>query len=263
MKFSTIIKDHPLPAYFVLAYLLTWALLPLLLLNLALGVMGLLMPAVAAIVVAGVSEGTDGVIQLLRPLLIWRVYPLWYGVALGLPILLSLLAVGVGGLWGWPVQMHTAEFTPLLLTVFVLVVGEEIGWRGFALPRLLQRYSPITASLLLGLLWAGWHLPMFLIPGSPMIELPFPAYGCWVVGLTLLFTWLYQQTGGSLLLATLFHGAVNSLGVQNGAMGSAEWRWLLAVVYGVAALVVVVVTHGNLRNRHRKQFFVINDNLAG
>ncbi|MEZ4869451.1 MAG: CPBP family intramembrane glutamic endopeptidase [Caldilineaceae bacterium] len=263
MKFSTtIVKDHPLPAYFVLAYLLTWALLPLLLVNLALGVFGLLMPAVAAIVVAGLSEGADGVKQMLRPLFIWRIQPLWYGVVLGLPILLSLLAVGVGGLWGWPVQMQTAEFTPLLLTVFVLVVGEEIGWRSFALPRLLQRYSPVTASLLLGFLWAGWHLPMFVIPGTPMMDIPFPAYLCWVVGLTFLFTWLYQQTQGSLLLATLFHGAVNSLGVINTALSPAEWRWLLATVYCVAALLVVIATRGTRRDKLHKQKFVVHDTPA-
>ncbi|MEZ4663971.1 MAG: CPBP family intramembrane glutamic endopeptidase [Caldilineaceae bacterium] len=263
MKLSTaIIKQHPVAAYFILAYTFTWILVPLLLINLALGVFGLLMPAVAAIVVAGMSEGKSGVKQLLRPLFIWRVHPFWYGVALGLPILLSVLAVGLGGLWGWPVQMQTAELTPLLITVFVLVVGEEIGWRGFALPRLLQRYAPLTASLLLGVLWAGWHLPMFIIPGTPMFELPFTAYLGWVVGLTFLFTWLYQQTQGSLLLATLLHGAVNSLGVMNAAIGQTEWRWLLAAVYCMAALAVVIATWGNFRDRKSSAVFLINDHPA-
>jgi uncharacterized protein len=83
----------------------------------------------------------------------------------------------------------------------------------------------VTASLLLGVLWAGWHLPMFWLPGTPMFDIPFPAYLVWVVALTFLFTWLYQQTQGSLLLATLFHGAVNALGVLNSAISLAEWRW--------------------------------------
>lgn len=255
---ATIVKHHPLAAYFILAYVFTWMLLPLLLVNLALGVFGLLMPAVAAIVVTGLSEGKAAVKQLLRPLLFWRVHPLWYGVALGLPILLSMLAVGLGGLLGWPMQMETVTFTPLLVTVFVLVVGEEIGWRGFALPRLLQRYSPVMASLVLGVLWAGWHLPMFILPGSPMIEMPFVAYFLWVVGLTFLFTGLYQQTQGSLLLATLFHGAVNTLGVTNPEISVTAWRWLLAAVYWVAALVVVISTRRTLRYRVSKEEFVVN-----
>lgn len=262
MKLSTtIVKRQPLTTYFVLAYAFTWALLPLLLVNLALGVFGLLMPAVAAIVVAGINEGKAGVKQLLRPLFIWRVHPVWYGVALGLPILLSVVALALSGLLGWPLQMETAAFTPLLITVFVLVVGEEIGWRGFALLRLLQRYSPVTASLVLGVLWAGWHVPMFVMPGTPMMAIPFAAYLPWVVGLTFLFTWLYQQTQGSLLLATLLHGAVNSLGVTNGALSTAEWRWLLAAIYCGAALVVVVATGGMLRHRTRKQMLVVSDDL--
>lgn len=259
---AVIIKQHPVATYFVLAYAFTWLLLPLLLVNLALGVFGLLMPAVAAIVVVGLSEGKTGLKQLLRRVLIWRVHPLWYGVALGLPILLSVLAVGLGRLWGWPVQMQTAKLTPLLIAVFVLVVGEEIGWRGFALPQLLQRYSPLTASLLLGVLWAGWHLPMFMIPGTPMFELPFTAYLGWVVGLTFLFTWLYQQTQGSLLLATLFHGAVNSLGVMNAAIGQTEWRWLLAAVYCMAALALVIAVRGNFRDRKSRSVFLVNDHSA-
>jgi membrane protease YdiL (CAAX protease family) len=247
------IKRHPLVTYFVTAYVFTWLSIPLLLVDLALGVFGLLMPAVAAILVVWLSEGKPGVRRLLHPLSLWRLHPLWYGVALGLPMLLSIVTVALTGLAGRPVQLETSQLSPLVVVIFVMVVGEEIGWRGFALPRLLQRYSPVTASLLLGVLWACWHAPMFLIPGTPMFDIPVPAYFLWVVALSFLFTWLYQRTQGSLLLATLFHGAVNALGVMNSAISLAEWRWWLAGVYLAVALTIVLLTHWMLGRQSSEQ----------
>ena len=91
-----------------------------------------------------------------------RVGLLWYLIALGLPAVLSLATAGLNYLLGAPAFVQVGSLTVFDLVLFVLVVGEELGWRGYALPRLLEKRSPLIASLILGVLWGLWHLPTFL-----------------------------------------------------------------------------------------------------
>jgi membrane protease YdiL (CAAX protease family) len=154
-------------------------------------------------------------------------------------VLLSGVIAYLGVLLGAPNQIQFSSLSPLAVVVFVLVVGEEVGWRGFALPRLLERQSALQASLVLGLLWGLWHLPTFFIPGTPQAGIPIPAHLVYVIALSVLFTWMYLHTRGSLLLATLFHGAVNTLGFINPAVDPSLRWWLIAGVYAAAALVVL------------------------
>jgi membrane protease YdiL (CAAX protease family) len=129
--------------------------------------------------------------------------------------------------------------------VFVLVVGEELGWRGYALPLLLEQRSAVTSSLILGVLWGLWHLPTFLVPGTPQYGLSLPAFVLLTVEYSILMTWVYLHTKGSVLIATLFHGAINlSQGLFLGGIEGATRYWLLCVVYGVAALVVAAFALG-------------------
>lgn len=250
---KSFVKHHPVVTYFVLAYALTWMLAPLLTISLLLGVVGLLMPAVAAIVVSAVTEGRPGVKTLLRRLTIWRVGLRWYAVALGLPMLLSLGVAASGSLSGAPGPIEFSPISPLTMIIFVLVVGEEIGWRGYALPKLLQSHSALTASLILGVLWGGWHLPTFFIPGAPQAGIPFIAFLLFTTGASVLFTWLYRHTQGSLLIATVFHGAINSFGFVNNALDPAARWWVTGAVYIVAALIVSVIAGLNLGRRPAAQ----------
>jgi uncharacterized protein len=100
---------------------------------------------------------------------------------------------------------------PLFLVILTLTdgLGEELAWRGFALPRLLTRYNALVASVVLGVIWALWHLPLLWTEGGPMYQLP-----VWLLLLDLtakavLFTWVFLHTRGSVLIAMLFHGATN------------------------------------------------------
>ena len=133
---------------------------------------------------------------------------------------------------------------------------EEIGWRGFALPRLQAEYSALTASLLLGVVWITWHAPLFVVPGAIQTELnplPFLIQG---LALAVVFTWLYNSTRGSLLLVVLLHGTVNAwltsvwflrAGVSSGTL------WLFAGLLGmIAVCLVVVYGRENLSHRHRQ-----------
>lgn len=112
---------------------------------------------------------------------IWRLAPHWYLVALGLPAALSLGAAGLSLGLGAPGAVQFSELSPLTLLLFVLVIGEELAWRGFALPRLRARYGALGGSLILGLLWAGWHLPNQLIPGLEYYGYGFPAFTLYVL----------------------------------------------------------------------------------
>jgi membrane protease YdiL (CAAX protease family) len=105
----------------------------------------------------------------------------------------------------------------LIFRVFTqLIAGpasEEAGWRGFALPRLQARYSALRSSLILGVIWTFWHLPLFFLKGQTQVGIPFPFYFALVVTLTVYMTWLYNSTGGSLIITTLAHWSFNLTGV--------------------------------------------------
>jgi uncharacterized protein len=240
---TSLIKRNPLVSYFVLAYALAWILIPLVT-NVSLGFafLALFSPAVAALIVAGITEGRTGVKLLLAKIVQWKVGWVWYVVAVGLPFVLAVLVWWLAGIPSRPVQ-------PLALTLVLaaLVIGEEIGWRGFALPRLQERFSPLVSSLILGALWATWHLPNAFIAGLSHYFYAFPQFLLYVVGMTILFTWLATNTRGSVLLAWIFHAAINASGAFF-AIGDTARQWgLSAVVYAIAAIVIVIATRQTAR----------------
>ena len=240
------IKRHPLFFYFLLAYALTWILTPLIAISPLYGLPGLFAPAIAAVLVTHITEGREAVRQLLGRLRIWRVGAQWYLFALAFPLPVSAIIMYLGVLFGAPNQVQLSPVTGLSLVIFMMVVGEEIGWRGYALPKLMESQPALQASLVLGILWGLWHLPTFLLPGLPQSNVPIPAYLLYTMALSVLFTWLYQHTQGSLLLATLFHGAIDIFGLINPALDPSLRWWIMALVYAAAALIVAVVYGVNL-----------------
>jgi membrane protease YdiL (CAAX protease family) len=208
-------RRHPLAAFFGLAYAVTWlAVVPY-----ALGAFPVPVftfgPFVAALALAALTDGRPGVRALLGTLVRWRVGLRWYALALLLPLAVALgatyasvrlgapdpTAVLLAALPGFPLL-----FAGLLLSPFSGAFGEELGWRGYALPRLLATRSPLAASLLLGVLAAGWHAPLFLagIYAHPALHV------AQIVATTVLWTLLHRGTGGSVLLAMLFHASWNA-----------------------------------------------------
>jgi membrane protease YdiL (CAAX protease family) len=246
------VKRHPLISFFVLAFALTWPLIPLVSLSPLWGFPALFGPALAAVIVAAVADGRAGLKDLLGRAVRWRVGAGWYAVALGLPAVLALAAAGLHLALGAGSSIEFGGLSVLSIVVFVLIVGEEIGWRGYALPRLLARRSALSASLILGVLWVAWHLPTFFVPGAPQHGLPFSAFVVFTMAYSVVFTWVYLHTRGSVLIATLLHGAINlSQGFFLGGIDPARVYWLLAAVYGVAALVLVARAEPNLYRRTR------------
>lgn len=235
------IRANPLLAFFVLAYALTWPLAALVAISLSFGLLGLFGPAAAAIIVAWVCEGRAGVTGLLAKVRLWRVAPAWYAIAVLVPIAVSGVVASTAVSLGWATSIHWTPFTPLTLVLFVLVVGEEIGWRGFALPRMIARFGVGRASLFLGLLWGFWHFPTFFLAGASQSEVPIAVYIAFTTALSGAFTWLWVNTQGSVLLATLLHGAVNAFGFTAEGLAAPQRMWLTAGAWAVCSLVLLAL----------------------
>ncbi len=175
-------------------------------------------PFVAAVVLTLADGGAGGVLALLRRGVDLGFRRVWLLPILLLPPLIFsgaiLLSVAVGGTAFDSSVLANPVIALVAPVVILLTAGplqEEFGWRGYALPRLQSRRSALVASLILGVLWWLWHLPLVFIPGRFMAgSLPlFCALVFEMVLVTILFTWVYNNTGGSILAAMLFHTAMN------------------------------------------------------
>jgi len=250
-RVRALVGRHPVPAFFALTYLLSWtAWAPLVASGAPPGLRTTLLilvggfgPAVAAAVVTWAAG--DGVRAWASQLLHWRVGARWWAVALLLPAATvttaGALAVLAFGRPFAPESLGAAATYPLTMTFVFLAGGgnEEPGWRGFALPRLQARFSALAASLVVGVGWVVWHLPLFAIPGSAQAGLPLHFYAVAVLAESVVFTWLYNGSGGSVLLAMTLHASVNNATVFYLAGGSAAISTPLA--YGLFTAVIVAV----------------------
>ncbi|HET9757867.1 MAG TPA: CPBP family intramembrane glutamic endopeptidase [Candidatus Limnocylindrales bacterium] len=205
---ARLIRDYPFGAYVILAYVFSISLALLLNVSLAFGLIALFGPATAAFLVARVWHGRAGVTELWAIATRWRVHPAWYAAALGLP--LAAAALGHVGfiVAGNPPLAIPGSVQPILLLLFFLVIGEEIGWRGFLLRGLLRNRSPLVATAVVAVVWAMWHTPLYFIPGMPSYGNSFVAFVVWVVPFSFLLTWLWLGTR-SAWLATVMHGSGN------------------------------------------------------
>ncbi len=280
-----LLARHPMLFFVLIAYGGTWIVwLPFLLSADGLGLMsfgsplplivigGLATftgPAVGAFVMTGVTEGRTGIRRLLRKIVLWRVGLRWYLFALlGLPVILALGTIAVPG--------NLASFQPTdpipLLSSFLLFfiypaliiggpLGEEPGWRGFALPRLQQRHGPLVGSLILGVIWTFWHVaPVWLASwyAAGMLNIyNFVLYLLFITSWTIVMTWVYNSTKGSVFMAILGHAAVDAFpnailwpllpaslvvtgyGVYFGYYG-------MVIGMGVLALAAIALTRGRL-----------------
>lgn len=237
----TLLQRRPIVTYFVLAYAFSWVLYPLIAFNPLYGVPGLFAPALAAVIASALEGGRGEVRRLFARVTHWRVGLPWYTLALGLPLLLSLVILGIAILRGAPASFQLVPISALGAIIFVLVIGEEIGWRGYAQPALERARSPLAAALILGVLWGLWHLPTFVLPGLPQEGVPLPAFIVFTTTASVVLAWLMKHSHGSVIIATLFHGSFNTLGFLTPSLTLAGRWWLTAIVYVLAAAVLVVL----------------------
>jgi len=269
-----LLARHPVVFFFLLSFVFTfgyvgllWALqLPSALLGL--GAAG---PTVSAFLILAITSGKPGMLRLLRSYVHWRVGVRWYLVTLvGIQVLMFLAFVVVPGAladfrapdWSFvPLYLSAVAFT-LFLPVPAGPLLEEGGWRGFALPRMQRLHGPLVGTLILGALWGLWHLPFLFGPLAGTgpdatfvsASIAFVLFIIGLIGLSVIMTWVLNNTGGSVLMAILLHWAFD--------MGPAFIRFFpsttpyyvplsyqgmgLAIVFGVAALLIIVFTRGRL-----------------
>ena len=235
---TAVLRRHPLAAFFALAFGLSWlAWTPYILSSHGLGLVDLpiptllgtaqlvgvlpgafLGPLAAAFIVTSVVDGRDGLRHWGRRLVRWRVGWRWYiGVLVGVPAALIGGTLLLPASWG---QVATPGLTLLVLYLPMLVLqfvttatAEEPGWRDFALPRLQDRFGAVLGTVVLGVLWGCWHLPLFLTDWggwpdvSPLAPVEFVA-GC--VPLSIVMTWVFNRTGQSLPLVMILHASINA-----------------------------------------------------
>ena len=178
--------------------------------------LGVFAPAFVALFLTARKEGETGIRSLLRRLIQWNVEPRWYVFAIGyfaaIKLTVALIHRIVAGTWprfgSEPLYLMIAAI--IASTIIFGQAGEETGWRGYALPRLATRIGLGGASIVIGIIWAAWHLPLFFIAGTDTSGQSFPLYLLQVTALSVAITWLYSKTNGSLFLTMLMHSSINN-----------------------------------------------------
>ena len=253
-----LIRRYPLVTFFILVFGLTWVVgvpraagAPLV----TVGQAWTWAPAIATLLAAALTGGRAAVSELGARLVRWRVGWQWYLVVILGPAVFSLVVAGVyvmlGGSWADAAPPAIREGPLVMLPLFLLILtltdglGEELAWRGFALPRLLSRHNALVASLILGVIWALWHLPLVWTEGNAMYHQPIWLLLVDIPAKSILFTWVFLHTRGSVLLAMLFHGATNLFIVSPDVASTGDLTLpLLAAVAKWVLVVVVIVVAG-------------------
>lgn len=223
IKIIDLSRRYPIFSFVVLAYTFSWFLWwfnpsPFVV---WLGGFG---PALAAIVLITLMGGQEGLRRLLAQAFVWKVNPFLYLLVLVLPLMGTVAVIVLYALsgdtvsrlqtlanWFSALRQHVGILGLTMLFGVVIVAGEELGWRGFVLPRLQTRYSDLVASLVVGLVWGLWHLPS-LWPFQPDREpADFLFFMADIVVISVIYTWLYVKSHQSLLLICLFHASYDAM----------------------------------------------------
>jgi membrane protease YdiL (CAAX protease family) len=245
----TFIRQHRLAAFFFLAYLLSWYPWLLALTRGQTTGPNPLGPFAAALIVTALAEGWPGVRSFLGRLVRGRLGPRWYAIVFGLPVLICALSA-IATSWGLighvtlPATSAWRELPDRFIFILLFIgLGEEPGWRGFALPHLQKKHSPLIASLILAPVWALWHLPLM---GSEFPLPIIPAFLVSILGGTLVQTWLFNRTKESVLVQMLFHATVNTIGAGlifplfTGVSLIALW-WIYSILWLLAGFALILV----------------------
>lgn len=283
--FTTFIRSHPLIAYFAMAYAGMWIVIsPLVMdsfgwielsdgLSLLLFVLSSLSgPALAAFWVTGVLEGRAGMARLLRRTFQVRAGLQWYAVALFIFLAIWLAAYSflyagapIRNLIANPSLLLSAFLPSVIMGLIIPSIGEEPGWRGFALPRLQAAYGPVVATLILGTLHGVWHLPALFTPLlGPFTVEGFITFLLTAAAGTFIYTWVFNNTHGSVWMAMVLHASSNAASQLvsslipedvplTGWMKVLESGWINVIVFTAMAVLLVLLTRGTLGYSTEKQ----------
>ena len=199
----SMISRHPIASYVAIAFASSWALTGLLSVSILFGLLALFGPTVAAFVV---SWADGSLVELRQRITVRRAAPRLYVLAMAVPFTVAGTAAAL-----WTVAGHPApgvgSIGAIEILIFVLVIGEEIGWRGFLLPRLRASLSLPAAGLVTGIVWNLWHLPIYLQPGQGLAA--FAVFAWWVIPFAVVMGFVAERARFSVLVATVMHGSAN------------------------------------------------------
>jgi len=261
-KLRSFVGRHQLLPFAALTYAISWAIWwSMAMRSMSIGttagsvlnVVATAGPSIAAVIVAA-ALGRSQLRRMVDGFSRTRFSSRWALIALLLPQVMIVVALAINVVvFGAATPVVTIAVIGSLAREFVRVLflggplEEELGWRGFALPRLQARRTAFEAALVLGLMWGLWHIPLYFVPGTGQYEtvrdaaspaFAIGAFVVWTVGLSILFTWLFNETGGSLIVAVLFHASVNLGSFVPAAVGSTG---AASTLYAVATWVVAVL----------------------
>jgi membrane protease YdiL (CAAX protease family) len=273
---NNLLARKPLLAYFALSYTFFWGFLLLIIVILVMLrlqpdalpawalqmiiILGSWMPNLAAVTVTGVVAGREGIQQLLGKFFVTRIAVRWYLVAL-FPFTIAFIAAGVYRLAGGTAPSNmglSVGFWAGLIILNLLqgATGEEAGWRGFALPRLQETHGPVRASLILGLIWNFWHLPLWLLSGYTKLDflIYVLAFSVSIISLTFLLTWISSKTPNSLIPIVITHFSFNaSLNLIDArGLGFGPTLPLLAITAGIYMVTAILVWGANGWSKQKK-----------
>ena len=277
-----LIRQHSLLFFFLMAYAFSWILsIPVVLSEWHIlpktaftfnffFIIKSFGPFLAAYIIIRITEGKEGWRALRSRFTLFRVGWQWYVfILLGIPALLLLgIIVLPGALASF--QSLPPHFPIIYLVSFIFIffgggpLGEEPGWRGFALPRMQSRYGALWGTLLLGILWTFWHLPDFFTsaqkggPGTGLYPFYYglPVFFLEVMALAIIFTWVFNHTEGSIFIAILLHTSYNAFGIMQSLFSAqivTNTDLPFAISTGVLALLIVILTRGQLGYQPRHE----------
>ena len=266
-------RQHPLLCYFLIAYAFTWLLvMPIVLethhvadfhMPRAIHYLAVMGPAFSAVVITWLIGGHAGLRELGSRIIRWRVGRKWLLISIGSPIAMfaaaAVVSRGVDGAWVNLWDLGKVNFLPglgpavLLLWFISNGIGEEVGWRGFALPRLQERHHALVATVILAVFWAAWHLPFFfyLPTYREMGVAGAPGFFLSLVAGAILLTWLYNSSGGSLLMVAIWHAMFNFFTASTATTATIATVFSIEVMI-LAVLLIVVDRPANLSIRPRQ-----------
>jgi membrane protease YdiL (CAAX protease family) len=222
------LKKHEIVIYLIVTFLFTWIFWSISFvffnqtLNVFFRILGAFMPSVMSMIFNNYFYGRKGIKELLKKLTIWKVNPSFYVFVLFYTVASIYIPVFICTITGVNYKIHInnqlsgfyCSNTLIILAYFLATVffggpfGEELGWRGFVLPKLQKKFNSLISSIILGVIWTCWHLPLFFVHAEGFNE-SFTRYLIETIWLTIIITWLYNNTHGSLLIIILFHGVDN------------------------------------------------------
>jgi uncharacterized protein len=253
--FANWIRKHQLIAYFAIAYAIMFGVLftfiglfpgrPLQPWSLV-WFLSIFSPSFSALIVSWFIGGKPEVKRLFSGFARWKVGWRWYLAAAFLflgPLVIALVYIALGHpfLGLKPGTTFLSMLGTILFTLFSGPLAEELGWRGFALPRLQSKHNALVSSLILGVIWTCWHIPLFFVTGATQMSIPFPIYLVLVLTITVYLTWLYNNTRGSLIITVMGHFTYNMTGFLTGVLGLMSAMLFYMTAGPLLGLIVVVI----------------------